>query len=184
MAVAGLVPSRPPIGRLPEDAVVVVDAPARSILRVPQTTIAIELDRARAAVYAGDHDGVGALPPSFAAPIDHVRVGRVGDDFAIELGSVDVTRVVRVDRAGLRVDDSVEARLRSRSPDPVLIAFVVCFAICALGALAYLGTLGEARTRQRARTLAYRRAAIIASCILPFSMMTLAAGAIALFGVP
>jgi hypothetical protein len=184
MAIAGLVPSRPPIGRLPDHAVVVVDTHARSIVHVPDTTIAIELDRARAAVFAGDHDGVGPLPDAFAAAIDHVRVGRVADDFAIELAAADAVRVVRIDRAGLRVDDSVEARLRSRSPDSVLIAFVVCFAICALGALAYLGTLGEVRARRRARTLAYRRATLIALAVLPFSMMALAAGAIALFGLP
>ena len=184
MAIAGLVPSRPPIAQLPANAIVIVDTSARSVIDVPETTIEIELAGARASVFAGDHDGVGALPAMFTAPVTRVRVGREGDDFAIELTAGSSRRVVRVDRAGLRVDDSVEARLRSRSPDAVLIGFIVSFAVCALGGLGYLGTLGEARAKKRARRLAYRRATLTALAVLPFSLSALAAGAIALFGLP
>ncbi len=186
MAIAGLVPSRPRVGVLPENALVVVDTAARPHIDVPLTTIEIDLEGRRAAVFAGDGDGVGALPLAFTAAIEHVRVGRVGDDFTIELAPADhgPTRIVRVDRAGLRVDDSVEARLRSRSPDSVLIGFIVCFAICALGSLAYLGPLGEARAEKRQRRVANRRAFLAALAVFPFSLMAFAAGAIALFGLP
>lgn len=185
MAIAGVVPSRPARGTLADDAQLIVDVPARAHIDVPRTTLEIDIDGARAAVFAGDHDGVGRLPPVFAAPIAHVRVSRHGDDFAIELTPErGAAHVVRVDRAGLRVDDSVEARLRSRSPDGVLIGFIVSFAICAFGSLTYLGPLGEARARQRARTVASRRAFLAALAVLPFSCMALAAGAIALFGLP
>lgn len=186
MAVAGVVPSRPPVGTLPEDARVIVDTPARLRIDVPETTLEIELAGADASVFAGDHDGVGALPTMFTTAIEHVRVGRRGDDFAIELTprGTEPSRVVRVDRAGLRVDDSVEARLRSRSPDAVLIGFIVCFAICALGSLGYLGPLGEARARRREWLLAKRRAFLTALAVSPFSLMALFAGAIALLGLP
>lgn len=185
MAFAGLVPSRPHLGVLPQDALIVVDTPARAHIDVPYTTIEIEIDGARVSVFAGDGDGVGALPRAADAAIDHVRVGRIGDDFGIELAPVrGPSRVVRVDRAGLRVDDSVEARLRSRSPDSVLIGFIVCFAICALGSLAYLGPLGEARAKKRQQLIASRRAFLAALAMLPFSLMAFAAGAIALFGLP
>lgn len=185
MAIAGLVPSDPPRGTLDPSARVVVDVPARARVDVPASTLEIAIDGPRAAVYAGDGDGVGALPDVFRSPIDHVRVGQHGDDFTVELTPRDGgARIVRLDRAGLRVDDSVEARLRSRSPDPILIGFIVSFAVCAIGSLAYLGPLGEARARKRARTVAMRRAAITALAVLPFSLAALAAGAIALFGLP
>ncbi len=186
MAVAGRVPSQPPIGELPSGAVVVVDAPARAHIDVPLTTLQIDLEGSNVAIYAGDGDGVGLLPRAFEGAIGHVRVGRVQDDYAIELRSEDdePTRIVRVDRAGLRVDDSVEARLRSRSPDGVLIAFIVCFAICAGGSLAYLGPLGEDRAKRRKRLVANRRAFLAALVVMPFSLMAFAAGVIALFGLP
>lgn len=186
MAGAGLVPSRPRVGTLPEGARVIVDAPARAHIDVPHTTIEIDLEGSDASVFAGDRDGVGPLPPTFSTAIERVRVGQIGDDFTIELVAApsEGSRIVRVDRAGLRVDDSVEARLRSRSPDEVLIGFIVSFAICALGSLAYLGPLGEARAKKRQRLVANRRALVAALAVMPFSLMAFAAGAIALFGLP
>jgi hypothetical protein len=185
MAIAGRIPSLPSRGTIPPDAIVLVDTPARAVIHVPQTTIEVELSGSHASVFAGDHDGVGALPGAFGAAIDHVRVARVADDFTIELAAGgEPTRIVHVDRAALRIDDSVEARLRSRAPDWVLIGFIVCFAVCALGSLTYLGPLGEARARERDRSGANRRAFFAALAILPFSLSAFAAGAIALFGLP
>lgn len=184
IAGAGLVPAIPRRGVLPESAILLVSTPARASIEVPDTTLEVRLDGAHAAVRAGDGDGVGALPDAFDSPITHVRVGRLGDDYAIELASAREARLVRVDRAGLRVDDSVEARLRSRAPDAMLIAFVLAFAICGVGSLACLAPLGEARARRRPPLRARRLATRIALALLPFSLVALASGAVALFGLP
>lgn len=184
MAGAGLVPAIPAVGALPEHAIVLVDTDARAAIEVPDTTLEVRIDGAHADVLAGDGDGVGRLPDTSDARITHVRVGRLGDDYAVELAQGGETRMVRVDRAGLRVDDSVEARLRSRSPDVMLIAFVIAFAFCGIGSLACLAPLGEARARRRPALRARRLATRIALALVPFSLLALTSGAIALFGVP
>ena len=185
LAIAGLVPSVPPEGTLPEGARILVDASARERLAVPSTTIEILVDGPRVAVFAGDRDGVGWLPELSRSEIATLRVAQDHDDFLIELAPEHgPSRVVRVDRAGLRLDDSVEARLRSRAPDTILIAFIVAFAVCALGTLAMLGPLGEARAAHRTEASATQRALWTGLALLPFSLTALVAGTIALFGLP
>jgi len=181
VAAGGLVPSVPRLGTAPAGEVV-VDGPPRPRIAVPDTTLEVQVDEAQVTILAGDGDGVGQLPPMFHDPITRVRVVRVHDDHVVELTSGEVSRVVRIDRAGLRVDDSVEARLVSRAPGFALIGFVVCFAICAIGNLAVLAPLGEARVGRRSRTLARRTAYRLALVLAPFAVLALAAGVVALFG--
>ncbi len=185
LAIAGLVPSVPGEGALPEGATIVVEGAGRDRLDVPSTTLEIEVSGGRVAVFAGDRDGVGWLPRASRSPIRQVRVARDHDDFLVELVPASgASRVVRVDRAGLRLDDSVEARLRSRAPDAVLVSFILAFAVCALGTLAVLGPLGEARARRRTSGSVLRRTFWTAAGLAPFSAVALVAGAIALFGLP
>lgn len=185
IAIGGWVSSVPIEGSLPESARIVLDADARDRLHVPSSTLEVIVDGPRAAIYAGDHDGVGWLPTFSHDALTHVRVATDGSDFLVELAPADgASHLVRVDRAGLRLDDSVEARLRSRAPDAILLAFIVAFAICALGTLAVLGPLGEARTKRPPDVAAARRAIWTATALVPFSLTALVAGAIALFGLP
>jgi hypothetical protein len=181
VAAGGLVPSIPRIGPAPEGVVVVDEAP-RPRTAIPDTTLEVRIDDAHVSIFAGDGDGVGELPRVFHAPIEHVRVVRIHDDHVVEITSGGVSRVVRVDRAGLRVDDSVEARLVSRAPGFALIGFVVCFAICAIGNLAVLAPLGEARIGRRPRLQARRTAFRTAILLAPFAVLALLAGFVALFG--
>ncbi len=182
VAAGGLVPSAPRLGTAP-DGVVVVDTASRARIAVPDTTLEVRVDGARVSIFAGDGDGVGELPRVFRLPISRVRVVRIRDDHAVEITSAGESRVVRVDRAGLRVDDSVEARLVSRAPGYALIGFVVCFAICAIGNLAVLAPLGEARVGRRPRAQARRTAGRIALLLTPFAVLALLAGLVALFGM-
>jgi hypothetical protein len=182
VAAGGLVPSIPRLGTAPSSGEVVLDGPPRPRIPVPDTTLEVLIDGSRVTIFAGDGDGVGELPPMFHDPISRVRVVRAHDDHIVELTSGHETRVVRIDRAGLRLDDSVEARLVSRAPGYALIGFVVCFAVCAVGNLAVLAPLGEARVGRRSRALARRTAYRIALFLAPFALLALAAGIVALFG--
>jgi hypothetical protein len=182
VAAGGLVPSIPRIGAAP-DGVVVVDSPPRPRIAVPDTTLEVRVDGTHVSLLAGDGDGVGELPDVFRAPIERVRVVRIHDDHVVEITSAGITRCVRIDRAGLRVDDSVEARLVSRAPGYALIGFVVCFAICAIGNLAVLAPLGEARIGRRPRVQARRVSFQLGVVLAPFALLALLAGLVALFGM-
>jgi hypothetical protein len=183
VAAGGLVPSHPRLGALPDGTgTVIVDTAPRPRIAVPDATLEIRVDGPRVSIVAGDGDGVGELPRVFEAPISRIRVARVHDDHIVEITSGERSRVVRVDLAGLRVDDSVEARLLSRAPAFALIGFVVCFAVCAVGNLAVLAPLGEARVGRRPRGQARRAAFRIALLLAPFALLALLAGLVALFG--
>ncbi|HET8932492.1 MAG TPA: hypothetical protein VFN67_03585, partial [Polyangiales bacterium] len=82
---------------------------------LPASALSLQISASRVSVAASDGGGVGELPLSAAAPIQRVRVVRVRDTFAIELLQAGQLYLTLIDRAGVRLDDDLPARLRDRS---------------------------------------------------------------------
>jgi hypothetical protein len=80
---------------------------------VPGTTLAIHVDDRRVEVLASDGEGTAI---SLNGPVDRVRVLRQRDVYAIEAHAGRASWVWHVDRAGVRVDDAIAARLLGRLP--------------------------------------------------------------------
>ena len=84
-------------------------------LELPASALSVSYSAKQVSVVASDGGGVGPLPLAAADPIERVRVVRVRDAFAIELLQGGRTYLTRIDRAGVRLDDDLPARLRDRS---------------------------------------------------------------------
>lgn len=114
---------------------------------VPDTTLEVHVSGRVVEIRSGEDGSTGTLPAPWREPIEHVRVLRHRDFYDVELRSRDGRWVVVVDRAGMRVDDSVRARLSERLPVWALPAIALAFALSALllaRALEPLGTLRRA----------------------------------------
>lgn len=112
---------------IPEGEVVhlVVPGDQPQQLELPATALSLQVSRSQVSVTAGDGGGVGELPLASSEPIARVRVVRVRDWFAIELSQGERAYLTRVDRAGVRLDDDLPARLRDRSR-PWQWLFLLC----------------------------------------------------------
>jgi hypothetical protein len=114
------------------------------------------------------------LPLAAADPIKRVRVVRVRDAFAIELLQGGQTYLTHVDRAGVRLDDDLPARLRDRSqPWQWLyllwtLLFTVLSSVPVLADLAAAPPLTAASVPAPAQAL--RRARILAILLLPWGV--------------
>lgn len=164
---------------------------------VPSTTLAVLVDGRKVEVRAGDGGGTGTLAAPWPRAIDRVRVLRLqGWLYDIELASGEARWVVRVDRAGVRVDDPVRRRLADRLPAWALPALALAFTLTALLLARALEPLGEIRraygapadereslhTLRLARRTALRRAWTVAAVLAPAWALALAGAAFALLG--
>jgi hypothetical protein len=160
------------------------------------TALEIAADARSLRVVASDGGGAGRLPLRSRAPLEALRVARVRDDYAIEVMQAGVRYVTRVDRAGVRQDDDLRARLLDRVPSWALylmLASLFATAAALLPVLAGLSDVRRAYTReagarlapqalseQRARTI--RRAYLVALLLVPFSAYSLYWGAQSVLG--
>jgi hypothetical protein len=155
---------------------------------LPASALTVTVTDQRVSVVASDGGGVGELPLSAAAPIERVRVVRVRDTFLIELSQAGRTYLTRIDRAGVRLDDDLTARLRDRSrPWQWLyllwtLLFTVLLSVPVLADLAHAGappTAASVRAASPAQAL--RRALLLAILLLPWGLGCLAMALYSLF---
>lgn len=139
-------PSRLPAGAAPSGELVSELAPVRgSVRRAALANTALELSASAdwVRVEAADGGGTGQLELREPAPITGVRVVRVRDAFAVEVRQGDVQSLTWIDRAGVRLDDDLRARLTDRVSASG-VAFVLLFPFLAtLGTMPVLRRLGR-----------------------------------------
>ena len=192
-------PSRLPAGELPHNSEIVADiAPLRHEQRVHPVGTALEIVAGPGAlrVVASDGGGAGLLPLRSAAPIEALRVARVRELYAIEVEQAGRHWLTWIDRAGVRHDDDLRARLLDRVPSFALWAMLASLLSTASALLPVLVALAELRrlyaadpgarpapramSEQRARTI--RRAFAIALLLSPLSGYALYWGLRSAFG--
>ena len=192
-------PSRVPPGRVPEAAETV--AALRPVTRVqrvhpPGTALEIETGPRAVKVSASDGGGAGELPLRSRAPIEAVRIVRVRERYGLELMQAGKPFVTWIDRAGVRQDDDLRARLIDRVPTWALLVMLAALLSTGSALLPVLAALAELR-RHSARDSAERgaddalpagrrritrRAYAAALALLPLAALSLYWGARALLG--
>jgi hypothetical protein len=164
---------------LPDGEVVhlVVPSERPESLELPASALSLQVSKSGVSVTASDGGGVGELPLAAAAPIARVRVVRVRDSFAIELVQDERTYLTRIDRAGVRLDDDLPARLRDRSR-PWQWLFLLCTLLFTVVSSAPVLAELAAATQPSA---ALRRARLVALSLLPWGVGSLAMALYLLF---
>lgn len=120
-------PSRLPAGVLPVDIEpmgVLELGPETSSMVIRATALTVRASQTRVRVEASDGGGAGRLPLRSRAKIDRVRIGRTRDRYAIAVEQGARRSITYVDRAGVRLDDDLRARLTDRV-DPLDLALMV-----------------------------------------------------------
>jgi hypothetical protein len=144
-------PSRIPLGHAPEGELVAALQLSAHTEHVPLPATSLELEASSDAlsVVASDGGGAGNLPLRAAAPIDRVRIVRVRDAFAIELQQAGESYVSWIDRAGVRLDDDLRARLLDRSSPLQLGLFLISLLATGLASVPVLNALGRVQRGYR-----------------------------------
>jgi hypothetical protein len=193
-------PSRLPAGRVPQSAEVVralrpIAGPER--VHPPGTALEIEIDPRMVRVSASDGGGAGKLPLRSSAPIEALRIVRVRDRYGLELMQRGQPFVTWIDRAGVRQDDDLRARLLDRVPTWVLLAMLAALLSTASVLLPVLASLAELRRLYAATPLEHgppaqalstqrrrivRRSYGAALALVPLAALSLYWGLRALFG--
>jgi hypothetical protein len=192
-------PSRLPAGTLPQGAELIA-AFARiereQRIEPPGTALDIVASPSALSVVASDGGGAGRLPLRSAAAIEAVRLGRVRELYAIEVTQAGESSLTWIDRAGVRQDDDLRARLFDRAPSWALWAMLGSLLATASALLPVLVSLAELRrlysaepgarppprelSERRARTI--YRAFAIAAVLAPLAVFSLYWGARSAFG--
>jgi hypothetical protein len=134
-------------GELVADLVPKSDQVKRAAL--DNTSLELSVRPERLSIAAADGGGTGELSLHDPAPITHVRVVRVRNAFAVEVSQGDVMSSTWIDRAGVRLDDDLRARLMDRVSAREL-AFVLLFPfIAALWTVPVLNRLGRVQLAVR-----------------------------------
>ncbi len=184
-----------PMERGPEPADVVLRVDGERVVRVPGTTVEVEVEGARVSVRAGD-GARSPVPAAWRGSIEEVSVRRRGEHYVIGLSAGDAWWKIKLDRAGTRVDDTVGARLAARLPLWGLVAVLLAFALSGLLLVRALAPLGAVRRLYGApatarppldvlrarRGAAARRAWWVAAALGPVAVAALVAGALSLVG--
>jgi hypothetical protein len=158
------------------------------------TSLELSVSPEHLAIAAADGGGTGELTLHDSAPITRVRVIRVRDAFAIEVLQGELSSSTWIDRAGVRLDDDLRARLMDRVSGREL-AFVLLFPfVAALLTVPVLNRLsrvqlavrkfGDRRPSDDVLDLALRRSVrrtqLFIAVILPLDGLALAVAARAL----
>jgi hypothetical protein len=143
---------------------------------IPYTALSATASHTRVAIEAGDGGGAGILPRPAGAHLDRLQIVRVRDAFAIEIGAGEASYVAWIDRAGVRLDDDLSARLEDRLPPWGLALLALAMLATALGMMPAV-----ARLRTDAPGAA-RRLGLVVLLLLPLHLTALAIGLGALFG--
>lgn len=152
------------------------------------TSLELSVSSERVGVAAADGGGTGELTLHTADPITRVRVVRVRDAFAIEVQQGQRSSSTWIDRAGVRLDDDLRARLLDRVSAREL-AFVLLFPfVAALWTVPVLNRLGRVQLAVRkfgdrrpsddvldlALRRSVRRTRLFVGLILPLDVLALA----------
>jgi hypothetical protein len=182
-------PARLSLGELPAEVeslgvLAPIDAPSSSML--PGTALTVRALRRGVYVEASDGGGAGKLPLRSRAPIDRVRVGRVRDRYAIAVEQGKRRSLTYVDRAGVRLDDGLRARLDDRLPAYALafmIAGLLAVALVQLPVLANAGNAWRDEGPLMPRSKAVSQALLLGAMIAPLAIASLWFGLRALLGL-
>jgi hypothetical protein len=188
-------PSAPAIGRAQGDPIVERQLVRSEVVYVPDTTLEVRVDGRAVEIRSGDGGGSTLANPPWRHPIDRVRVAWRRDVYAVELGSRGRSWVTFVDRAGVRVEDTIATRLFGRAKPWALASIAFAFGLSALLLVRALEPLGAIRreygapaderaplsTLRARRKDALRRAWTVASILVVPSLLALAGGLSALF---
>jgi hypothetical protein len=138
-------PSRIPLGHAPDGELIAALQVSARTERIPLPASSLELEASSEAVsvVASDGGGAGSLPLRAAAPIARVRVVRVRDAFAIELVQAGESYLTWIDRAGVRLDDDLRARLLDRSSPLQLALFLLALIATGVASVPVLNALGR-----------------------------------------
>lgn len=183
-------PSRVPAGAAPSGEPVAQLLPTEGTLQraiLPNTALEVVAGTHLARVVASDGGGVGDLPLTAAGPIERVSVLRVRDEFAIEIKQAGQLYTTLVDRAGVRLDDDLRARLLDRVTPLQLVIFLCALLATGIVSVPVLYGLGQARRSHRLPSAerpsvidlaqqdahSLRRARYLASWLLPLSLACL-----------
>jgi hypothetical protein len=183
-----LQPGRAPAGESLAHLAVTNHAPRRFHLR--DTALEFIANVREVRIVAGDGGGVGTLPLGPGGAIERVRVVRVRDLYAVEVTRSSDVVVGWVDRAGVRLDDGLQRRLRDRVSPRAIAIMVLALVATALFLLPSLAGLAEVRRgyalpaaqrpaphalrELRART--FRRATVAALALAPLAAHSLYRG--------
>jgi hypothetical protein len=116
--------SAPRTGELIADLIPSAGQTKRAAL--DNTSLELSVSPEHLSVAAADGGGTGELTLHDSTPISRVRVIRVRDAFAIEVVQAGLSSSTWIDRAGVRLDDDLRARLTDRVSAREL-AFVLLF---------------------------------------------------------
>lgn len=192
LGASALLPAQPMHGAAPSGrqvASLVPDERGEGHAYVEGTSLEVRVSGRLLFVVAGA-EPVLEIPPAWSEPLRHVRVVQTADDYAVEAETETGTWHVRVDRAGVRVDDSARRRLESQVSGWVLVMFVAAVAVVAVFGILAFAPLGAARARaarepgvHEVDATARRGALRTALALVPFALAAFASGALALFRV-
>ncbi|MET0389699.1 MAG: hypothetical protein ABW321_27245, partial [Polyangiales bacterium] len=197
-------PSRVPAGEAPSGELLAQLVPDEGTQRVllPNTALELSATLRQVSVAASDGGGVGPLPLMAAEPIERVRIVRLRDAFAVELQQGHTSYVTFVDRAGVRLDDDLRARLLDRVSPLQLAVFLFTLLLTGIASVPVLNGLGRvvrherrpgparsqpegpggAGTRESEHTRGVRRARNLAILLVPLSLTCLVMALRALAG--
>lgn len=155
-------PSRLPEGELPEGiepmGMIAAEATTKGLV-IPATALTIRADHGRVRVEASDGGGAGRLPLRSRARVDRVRIGRTRDRYAIGVEQGPLHSITFVDRAGVRLDDDLRARLTDRIDPRDLVLMVLALILTAAAQLPLLASIGAYQPSDPASSTALPRAA-------------------------
>jgi hypothetical protein len=169
-------------GRLPAAGELLADRAVTSgeTVRVepPETALEVAATSRWARVAASDGGGAGRLPLPEGVTLTRLRVLRQRDAYAIELGTAHgAPYLTWIDRAGVRLDDGLRARLAERVPAWGLLFILASLSMTSLLQLPVLTRLADVRrehalvgraeshgdglSQQRLRALGFARRALL-----------------------
>jgi len=169
------------------------DARMQRVL-LPDTALEVAASVREVRVAASDGGGAGTLPLRAAGSIERVRVLRVRDAFAIELTQGGREYTTSIDRAGVRLDDDLRARLMDRVSPLQLLLFLCTLLLTGIASVPVLYSLGRVQRGYRLSSAerpsieilsrdhehSLRRARNLALLLLPLGMACLTMSLIAL----
>ena len=182
--------ARAPSGELVAEAR--IEGAQHRVLWVPDA-LRVDVSQRGVVVAASDEGGTGPLPLDTTRPIRRVEVRRVRDSYAIVVSTDREQLVTWIDRAGVRLDDDLRARLLDRMPAWGIAALLLTLALIALAIGPALAALGDVRrlwaaaepphdrdaALVAARARAVRRTWIATVVVAPSAIASLVAAAIA-----